>query len=331
MGTAVGPKTDLAIVIVTWQSGEDFSRCLRSLAAARKRCPHRLELVVVDNGSPPEVVEQVKAWWAEATLLKNPANRGFAAAANQGARLAAADILFFLNPDTEAVGDPFSPLLYGFAAHPDAVALAPRLDDAETVEEPHATFQLRRLPHWGQAVRELLLIDKAFPRNRFFVHDRYLDHPRGRAFPVEQPAAAALAVRRAVFWEVGGFDEAFFPAWFEDVDLCSRLLGKGTILFWPASRFLHIGGRAKGALGYDVFLPIYYRNAIRYWRKHKGSVASIVYRALVALGMVFRVLALPFRGDLPRHRSEAFRAYLKTLKAALVPLPKAPNPPAGCE
>ena len=57
---------------------------------------------------------------------------------------------------------------------------------------------------------------------------RYADRDRGRAFPVEQAAAAALAVRSDVFARIGGFDERFVPAWHEDVDLCERLGREGT-------------------------------------------------------------------------------------------------------
>ena len=49
---------------------------------------------------------------------------------------------------------------------------------------------------------------------------------------IEQPAAAALALRRSVFEALGGFDEAFYPAWFEDVDLARRLADRGQ----PAAR-----------------------------------------------------------------------------------------------
>ncbi len=50
------------------------------------------------------------------------------------------------------------------------------------------------------------------------------------AAPVEQPAGAFLMVRRAVWEELGGFDEGFFPLWFEDVDFCRRALRPGLSL-----------------------------------------------------------------------------------------------------
>jgi GT2 family glycosyltransferase len=162
----------------------------------------------------------------------------------------------------------------------------------------------------------MLLMDRAFPRSRWLARDRYLDRDQGEPFEVEQPAAAALAVRREAFLGVGGFDERFVPAWFEDVDLCARLRRVGPILYWPASRFVHRGGAAAAALGYDQFLPIYYRNAIRFWRKHHGVWAALAYRALVCMGMVLRVLAVPLGARVPASRRQAVIAYSRVLRGA---------------
>jgi hypothetical protein len=277
-----------------------------------------VSLVVVDNGSDSFSPELVARAWPGATVLANPNNLGFGPAANQGARLASAEVLLFLNPDTEAQGDPLTPLARGFGEHPEAVALAPRLlEPPSSAGEPQESFQLRHLPTRRQTLRELLLLDKAFPRNRGLLRDRYAECDRERPFVVEQPAAAALAIRREAFERCGGFDPAFDPAWFEDVDLCARLASLGTILYWPASRFVHTGGAAARKLGYHRFLPLYYRNGHRFWRKHHGALDASLYRAMAAVGMVLRLLVLPFRAAVPRPRGEAALAYLRVLRGAL--------------
>ena len=134
---------------------------------------------------------------------------------------------------------------------------------------------------------------------------------------MEQPAAAALAVRRDLFLEHGGFDERFVPAWFEDVDLCLRLSRRGPIVFWPEARFAHVGGVASRKLGYDRFLPIYYRNACRFWRLHHGLGATLAFRALLVMGMLLRLLALPITRALPAPRAKLAKAYLATCFGAL--------------
>ena len=124
-------------------------------------------------------------------------------------------------------------------------------------------------------------------------------------------------MRKSVFQHLGGFDSRFVPAWFEDVDLCARLIREGKILYWPDARFRHRGGVSSAALGYARFLPIFYRNALRYRRLHYGRAARLLYRPLLAAGMLLRLAALPIRPRVPRPRKESARAYLSTLAVAL--------------
>ncbi len=262
----------------------------------------------------------------DATLIANPSNRGLAAASNQGARAACGDVLLFLNPDTRAEGDPFSEICRAFVDHAEAVAVAPRLFDLE--EEPRSgtelappdredqrTFQLRRLPSLASDARHLLLLDHLLPNNSGRRRERYAEANREEAFPVEQAAAAALAVRREAFERIGGFDERFFPAWFEDVDLCERLGALGAILYWPKARFRHRGRTSSETLGYGRFLPIYYTNALRYRRRY-SAIGRAAYRILLAAGMLLRLTGLPLRRRMPRPRGEAASAYLRTLGVA---------------
>lgn len=310
-------KPSLSVVIVSWESGADLVECVRSLAGARPVVDPSPELIVVDNASRAFPAPEVTGARPDATVIRNQSNRGFGPAANQGVAAAHGEIVLLLNPDTRAVGDPLVPLLAAFSENPGAVAVASRLLEGEPVNESgFRVHQLRRLPTLGRVAREMLLIDRAFPRNRWLLRNRYMDLDQGQPFEVEQPAAAALAVRRDAFLRLGGFDERFVPAWFEDVDLCARLLTLGTILYWPASCFVHEGGTAAAALGYDQFLPIYYCNAIRFWRKHHGVWAALAYRALVCMGMVLRLLAAPLGARVPASRSQAVIAYSRVLRRA---------------
>ncbi|HSG40683.1 MAG TPA: glycosyltransferase, partial [Thermoanaerobaculia bacterium] len=197
-------------------------------------------------------------------------------------------------------------LLEGFAAHPGAAGLAPRLSGPEG--EPQSAWQLRRLP----SAWECLL--HVFP-----IGDGGAAAEPAAGTPVEQPAAAALALRREALTAVGGFDEGFHPAWFEDVDLARRLQRAGLpILYWPAARFRHRLGSTVPRLGYGPFLFIYYRNLTRYLAKHHGRAWAAAARAALVPSVVLRLLLLPFRR--PRRaasRREALRGLLGVLAGAL--------------
>jgi GT2 family glycosyltransferase len=113
---------------------------------------------------------------------------------------------------------------------------------------------------------------------------------------IGQPAAAALALRRSVFREVGGFDERFHPAWFEDVDLAVRLAAaRQRIVYLPQAVFRHRQGDSVGQLGYGRFLWTYPRTLVRYATKHHGPRAAAAVRALLPVGIVARTALLPVR------------------------------------
>lgn len=325
---------EITAIFVSWNDEEELLAALESLAAARVQLPREglsVSLAIVDNAGTLErhAVERV---WPGAKLYANASNRGFGPAANQAAAAARGDVLLFLNPDTRAEGGPFSEIARAFDADAEVVAVAPRLVEmdgavpspgplrlAPPFSEDQATFQLRRLPRLSSDARELLLVDHLRPNNAGRRFSRYADADREKPFAVEQAAAAALAVRKDVFERLAGFDERFAPAWYEDVDLCERLGREGKILYLPGARFRHRGGDSASRLGYDRFLPIFYRNAIRYRAGRYGALARLGYRALLASGMLLRLAALPFRSAVPRSRGEAARAYLRVLGVAATP------------
>lgn len=303
----------ISIIVVSWNSGDDLTGCIASLADARRRTDaSAVELIVVDNHSDVFPEEELRRYWPGGRFAVLSENVGFGPAVNHAAAHARGDILLLVNPDARAAGESFTPIERAFAAHADWVAIAPKL-----AGEGQAEFQLRRLPTLRQAFRELLLIDRAMPENRGRRRDRYLDRDRKASFEVEQPAAAVLAIRTKAFVELGGFDPRFIPAWWEDVDLCFRLRTLGKIVYYPEAEFDHVGGASMRRLGYDRFLPMYYRNAIAYWRKNRGPARALIFRLLLFKGMLLRMMLLPLRRADPRPKAESFRAYRRAIAVAL--------------
>jgi N-acetylglucosaminyl-diphospho-decaprenol L-rhamnosyltransferase len=326
---------EITVIVVSWNDAAEAEAAVASLNDARRRIATggpRVSLFVVGNGPGSLDRQRILDLWPDAVVLVNAENRGFGPAANQAAALAAGDVLLFLNPDARAEGEPFSALARGFDEHPEAVGLAPRLveEDGRTVpanpgrplalrsvdREDQFTFQLRRLPTLASDLRELSLWNHLHHDTPGRRRDRYADADRNTAFSVEQPAASALAVRASVFRRLDGFDEAFVPAWFEDVDLCARLAREGPILHWPAARFRHAGGVSSRRLGYARFLPVYYKNALLYRRRHYALPARLAYRTLLVFGMLLRLAGTLFRKQASRPPAESRRAYLGVLAVA---------------
>ncbi len=255
-----------AVVIVNWNSGSRLKACLESL-------PLDAEVFVIDNASEDDSIEQARAARPTTTFIRNSSNRGLAAGLNQGFAAAVSPDVLVLNPDV--------------CVTPGAVELL------ETILDQH--------PRAGAVGG--------------YVNEKYLPRPlatpwtvicenfgvRGSttsSAKVGQAAAAALLVRRVAYDEIGGFDERFVPAWYEDVDFCKSLgLAGWEVHFSRAARFVHEGGYSARALGPTAFASAYYRNQFQYINKHFGAVAGVLVRVSIIVGMTARMMATPSRSD----------------------------------
>jgi len=204
------PQHELSILIVTWNSARWIERCLASIPAACGDLEH--EIIVYDNASSDETLRTIGD--RDDLLIRSEHNDGFGMAINRAFQRWRGRYVFLLNPDCELEPEALK-LVHDFMeAHPNAAAAAPLLanDDGGSQRE----FQLRRLPTFWSLAAEIFAVGRFFPRAT--THHRYRDIDLTQPQRVEQPAGAALMIRREVFEEIGPFDEQFSPAWFEDVD-----------------------------------------------------------------------------------------------------------------
>ena len=254
----------------------------------------RFELVVVDNGpfTPSGEFADHPGWEAvrrRGRVVSAGRNLGFAGGANAGAREARGELLLILNPDARPEEGALEALVEGFRRNPRAAGLAPRLlgeDSRGDGGEPQFAWQLRGLPSAAQLLAHAVGIPAA--------SEARAEPAAGDA--VEQPAAAALALRRETYEAAGGFDPAFHPAWFEDVDLAARLVAAGRpLLYWPDATFRHALGGTVGQLGYGRFLWTYQRNLVTYLGKHHGAATAALARLLLPAGLLLRLALLPVR------------------------------------
>ena len=301
---------DLSILIVTWNSERWIDRCLRSIPAACEGLEY--EVVVHDNASTDGTVRHL----GNANVLRAASNEGFAAGTNRAFAASRGRYVFLLNPDCELGPRTLTRLFEFLDSRPDVAAAVPLLIDHSG--DSQREFQLRRLPTFGSFAAELLLLNRLLPRNRWTASYRYHDLDLTEPRRIEQPAAAALLLRREVMEEIGPLDEQFAPAWFEDVDYCRRLAeAKKEMWVVPGAEVVHFGGSSLEHMHFAGFVDVWNRNMWRYARKWMPRQAGLLRWAIV-FGMMLRVAAC-FVGLRPRgiSRREAIRAYAGTLKLAL--------------
>jgi GT2 family glycosyltransferase/glycosyltransferase involved in cell wall biosynthesis len=197
-----------SVVIPIYEQPDLLRACLASLERAGL---DGLELVLVDNASSdtsmPALLDEMQGG---AQVLRNAANLGFAAACNQGASAAAAPVVVFLNTDTEVRSGWLEPLL---AATED-----PRVGLAGS----RLLYPNGRVQHAGMALvagGPPVHIHRGAPGDHEVV---------SRTRDLTLVTAACVAIRRHLFIDAGGFDEAYRNG-YEDCDLALRLATRGFV------------------------------------------------------------------------------------------------------
>lgn len=264
--------TDLVgVVVVTYNSEGFLTPCLK---AAVKLGP----VVVVDNASADRTVSIARTFDG-VRVIANVANLGFAAAANQGFRLLSTPLVLLLNPDA-IVATPLQPLIEACAAD-DIGAATGKL--VHPTGAPQFGFTLRRFPTVWTLLFELLGVNRLWPGNPFNRRYRCADLDLNRAQPVEQPAGAFLLIKRAVWQQLGGFDERFYPLWFEDVDFLQRMHSLGLKVWYsPRVWAIHHGGHSLARLAPVERHKYWYDSLLQYAGKHfKGWQVRLLAVAVV--------------------------------------------------
>ncbi|MBV9493721.1 MAG: glycosyltransferase family 2 protein [Acidobacteria bacterium] len=303
---------DVSILIVTWNSERWIDRCLRSLAAACEGLSY--EVLIYDNASADRTLDHITV--DDVQVLRSAENAGFAAGTNRAFRQSRGEYVFLLNPDCELAPGALTKLAAFLESHPEIAAAAPLLENESG--DSQREFQLRRLPTLGTLASEILLLDKLFPANGATAHYRARDLDLTKPGPIEQPAAAALLIRRSVFEEVGPLDEQFSPAWFEDVDYCRRLAEAGKAVYYvPSAAAKHFGGASLEHMPWGQFIDVWYRNMWRYARKWLSRGEAEGLRWVIVGGMALRCLAALAGFAHPEvGRRNAVKAYWHVLKRA---------------
>jgi GT2 family glycosyltransferase len=220
----------VTIVIPTRDNRRLLARCLAGLET---RTAYRaIEILVVNNQSrDPETVRFLGR--LRHRVIDYPHAFDFARINNLAAKQARGDYLLFLNDDTEALEPTWLDAMLEHAQRPEVGAVGARL-----------LFPNRTIQHAGVVVGIQGKAGHAFwgiPAE----HPGYYDLARV-VRNVSAVTAACLMTRRAVFQEVGGFDEAFAVS-YNDVDLCLRLRERGyLVVYTPYAVLTHHQSASRG-------------------------------------------------------------------------------------
>lgn len=284
-GTGAG---DVSLVVVGLRRAPTLAACLQSVAT---NVPPALlrEVVVVLNDPSSEVLDELAAVPLDLRVESFAANLGFGGAVDVGVACTTGRYVALLNDDGFVEPGWLEELLATMERHPRCGAVGSTLrNDDGTLQEAGSVI-------WADGTT--WAIGTPAQQGVEFAHR------------VDYCSAAALLVRREVWDAVGGFDDRWFPAYYEDVDLCLRAAELGWATWYqPHSTVRHGLSKSSNPL-FRRFLGR--RNQARFQASWPDLLAArprdrAIERAMwLGMGEPTRVLVID--DDVPAaHRGSGF-------------------------
>jgi glycosyltransferase involved in cell wall biosynthesis len=229
------PAPPVTLIVPTRNGGPLLQRCIDAIAE-RTTYPS-YEILIVDNGSDDAAtlayLDRLRGR-ANVRVERDDRPFNFAAINNTAVRQAAGAIVGLINDDTEIITPGWLTEMVGFAIQPGVGAVGARLwYPDETLQHGGVVLGIA-----GSAGR----LHKGLRRG--------LTGYCGRAVLAQDfsaVTAACLVVRKDIYLDAGGLDEASFPIAFNDVDFCLKLRAKGFRNVWtPFAELYHHESASRG-------------------------------------------------------------------------------------
>ncbi len=209
----------VSIVLVVYNRAELTLHCLRSIAEV-SGVP--LELIVVDNAS----TDRTRALFDRVDgvrYFQNDENLFFISAVNRGARASRGKYLLLLNNDAVLLPGAINSMVTAIESASDIGGVGGKIIflDGTLQEAGNIIWRDGTCLGYGRG-----------------------DDPIGSPYmfrrDVDYCSGALLLLRKDLFDRLGGFDEAYSPAYYEETDYCLRLWQAGyRVVYEPAAAILH--------------------------------------------------------------------------------------------
>ncbi len=242
----------VSVIIPIFGKCDYTLRCLISIATNSPQVP--FEIILVNDCSPDNSEEVLKAVKG-LQVISNLENQGFIRSCNIGALAAKGEYLCFLNNDTEIVSDWLDALVQTFEEFPGTGLAGSKLvyPDGKLQEAGGIIWQDGSAWNFGRNQ------DPSLP---VYNYAREVDYCSG----------ASIMVPKALFAELGGFDEHYLPAYCEDADLALKIRSRGyRVIYQPLSVAIHHEGITSGTdttLGIKAYQIENTRKLFERWKEH---------------------------------------------------------------
>jgi O-antigen biosynthesis protein len=250
------PAPLVSVIIPTRDHADHLEQCVEGVL--HRTDYSNIELLIVDNGSSePAMValfERLICEERRVRVLRLPGPFNYSVLNNVAARTASGEVLLLLNNDIDVIESGWLREMVSHALRPDVGIVGAKLIYTnETIQHGGVVLGPR-----GQITHLHRFAGRNDPGYRGQLSlSRTLSAVTG----------ACVALRRAVFFEVGGFDEINLQVGFNDIDLCLRLRKFGYRVLWtPFAELFHVESVSRG---YDDFPELFQLESV--WRAYKDA------------------------------------------------------------
>ncbi|MBD2094888.1 glycosyltransferase [Trichocoleus sp. FACHB-591] len=209
----------VTVILVLYNRAELTFQCLRSLS---ENFYNSFEVVIVDNASSDDtsvLLDRIQG----ARIIRNSENHHFLLASNQAAKVAQGKYILFLNNDAQVLPGSIASAVKTIESAEDIGAVGGKilLLDGSLQEAGSIIWQDGSCLGYGRG-------DSPFAPEYMFGRD------------VDYCSGAFLLTSRELFLQMGGFDEDYKPAYYEEADYCLRLWRSGKrVVYNPDAVILH--------------------------------------------------------------------------------------------
>lgn len=265
----------LSVVILNYNVRYFLELCLKSVQAAIGDLD--AEIIVVDNLSNDDSCRMVTDLFPEVILIENKENYGFSKGNNIGVAQATGKYVCILNPDTVVAEDTFKILLDFAESTPNLGIVGCKLIDGKGKFLPESK---RNVPTPLVSIKKILGSSASY----------YANHLREDDLgEVSILVGAFMLLKRAVYIEINGFDDAYFM-YGDDMDLSYRVLKAGYQNYYnPMTTIIHFKG--ESTLKDKVYAKRFNEAMQIFFKKHFRPNAF--YNALIWLGIKGIILINP--------------------------------------
>ena len=240
-----------AFIIPTWNGAAFIGGCLSSL---QPQLQPGDTVIVVDNGSVDGTPALVERQFPSVQVLRQDRNLGYGGGANHGMRHTRADAVVVLNQDLAFKEGCVSALRGRLELNGPAVIGGKLLyPDGLTIQHAGGILRMPRgePDHYG--------------------YRQIDDGSHGQMREPDYVTGALFVIDRQVIATIGGFDEGFFPAYYEEVDYCYRARAAGfPIIYEPAGVAIHYESQTYGQHS-NPYHQAMSRGRLRFLLKHLST------------------------------------------------------------